>query len=467
MWTFLDHVQARMRDPDAPLQQPLSPNYPSPPCPPPSAPSLTSHPIRSPLSASSSSLLHPVMLPSLSFLHTSLVEFDGHAHSAHSSHSSADLSPLPSNFIPVHSPSPSISPPNSPYRGLSSPNVFHSNADSWAAYQCHFIGGSIALALAYALVHPLDTIKTNIQASRGKVSTLSAIRAAVFSRATARACLQGFTVSIVGAAPQGGIRFSTYEYTKCKVLKAQAAKASSATPAGQQRSADDESSSSAPDLPFTHPFLTTAFSAMCGDLASSVVKIPREVITQRLQTGQYPSGLSAFQHIVATEGYRGLYAGFPVTACRDIPFMIVMFSVYENIKLHTGGLLHDYWWCSALAGAASGGLAGLATTPVDVVKTRIMTSGLKAMKEAGVERGRVGGVRREGMWEVGRRLVQEGGWGGLMRGAGARSVWWFCVCGVFFPSYEQAKSVLYAAYNHRAHEAPHAHHILSRAAAGA
>ena len=410
------------------------------------------------------------------------MEFDSHAHH-HSSHSPTDLSPLPSNFIPIPpsspSPSPSSSSPSSPhshdykYRGLSSPNVFHSNADSWPAYQCHFIGGSLALALAYALVHPLDTIKTNIQASRGKVSTLQAIRAAVFSRATARACLQGFTVSIVGAAPQGGIRFSTYEYTKCKVLKAQAAKATSASPVGgggaegerSTRGGEGDESSSAPDLPFTHPFLTTAFSAMCGDLASSIVKIPREVITQRLQTGQYASGMSAFQHIVATEGYRGLYAGFPVTACRDIPFMIVMFSVYENIKLHTGGLLHEYWWCSALAGAASGGLAGLCTTPVDVVKTRIMTSGLQAMKEAGMGGG-VGRVRREGMWQVGRRLVQEGGWGGLMRGAGARSVWWFCVCGVFFPSYETAKAVLYDAYNHRAHEAPHAHHILSTQAAG-
>ena len=39
-----------------------------------------------------------------------------------------------------------------------------------------------------------------------------------------------------------------------------------------------------------------------------------------------------------------------------------------------------------------------------------------------------------------------------MRGAGARSVWWFCVCGVFFPSYEQSKAVLYDVYNHRLHE---------------
>ena len=459
----MQNVQERVMDP---LQTHAShpPSSSSSPSPSPSTTSLPSSPPASPRPPhSSSTILHPALLPSLSFLHPSLVEFDSH------SHSSADLSPLPSNFIPVHTPpAPSASPPYPPYRGLSSPNVFHSNADSWPAYQCHFIGGAISLALAYALVHPLDTIKTNIQAAKARVSTLHAIRAAVFSRATARACLQGFTVSIVGAAPQGGIRFSTYEYTKCKVLKWQAARAGSAGSAADGGAAtsatseDADPSPSAPDLPFTHPFLTTAFSAMCGDLASSVVKIPREVITQRLQTGQYPSGAAAFQHIVATEGWRGLYAGFPVTACRDIPFMIVMFSVYENIKLHTGGLLHQYWWCSALAGAASGGLAGLCTTPVDVVKTRIMTSGLTAMKAAGVEG--AAAVKRDGMWKVGAELVRQSGWSGLMRGAGARSVWWFCVCGVFFPSYEQAKSVLYQAYNHRAKEERHPHYFLNGAA---
>ena len=397
--------------------------------------------------------------PPLAALRTSLssptVSFD----------SGDNLSPLPSNFLPTHPPpTASSSSPSARVFGrpLSSPNVFHSNADTWPAYQCHFIGGAFSLAIAYALVHPLDTIKTNIQANlRGSSSTMRAVKEALVSPATRRAVMKGFTVSIVGAAPQGGIRFSTYEWVKCKVLKAQVATnqrsstssspsspllqppASSSNTATVSPASWSSTFSSPPDLPFNHPFLTTAFSAMCGDLASSVVKVPREVVTQNLQTGQYGSGMHAFTSILRRDGPLGLYRGYVSTALRDIPFMIVMFSVYENVKLYSGGLLAKYWWCSALAGAASGGLAGLCTTPVDVVKTRIMTSGLAELKGLG---------RRKGMWEVGSELVRSEGWRGLMRGAGARSVWWFCVCGVFFPSYEQSKAMLYDGFNHRLHE---------------
>ena len=105
--------------------------------------------------------------------------------------------------------------------------------------------------------------------------------------------------------------------------------------------------------------------------------------------------MHAFTAILRRDGPLGLYRGYVSTALRDIPFMIVMFSVYENVKLYSGGLLATHWWCSALAGAASGGLAGLCTTPVDVVKTRIMTSGLAELRGEG---------RRLGMWEVGSGL---------------------------------------------------------------
>ena len=446
MFTCAWHIHQRM------LEQELNAAAPS------TAASVPSHDMPATRSARFASTLHSssYLSPPLAALRASLsspVSFD----------SGDDLSPLPSNFLPTHPPATQSSSSSTRVFGrpLSSPNVFHSNADTWPAYQCHFLGGAFSLAIAYALVHPLDTIKTNIQANlRGNNSTLVAVKEALVSPATRRAVMKGFTVSIVGAAPQGGIRFSTYEWVKCKVLKAQVAtNRRSSTPSPSSLSPSAASSqlpsaavspaswsatfSSPPDLPFSHPFLTTAFSAMCGDLASSVVKVPREVVTQNLQTGQYSSGVHAFTSILRRDGPLGLYRGYVSTALRDIPFMIVMFSVYENVKLYSGGLLAKYWWCSALAGAASGGLAGLCTTPVDVVKTRIMTSGLAELKGQG---------RRLGMWEVGSGIVRSEGWRGLMRGAGARSVWWFCVCGVFFPSYEQSKAVLYDGFNHRLHE---------------
>ena len=314
--------------------------------------------------------------------------------------------------------------------------------DSWPAYQSHFIGGAISLAAAYAAMHPLDTIKTNMQAmlaptQRGKrqTFTVESVRATLFNVNVWRSLLKGFTVSIVGAAPQGGIRFSTYEFVKCRVIAAQEHHARNGTVPPTALASID------------HPFLTTAFSAACGDLASSVVKIPREVITQRMQTGQYTTTSEAISHIIASEGIRGMYTGYVSTALRDIPFMIILFSVYETAKTMSGGLCADYVWASAMAGAVSGGLAGWATTPVDCVKTRIMTQSTQSLRSA-LKSGD-GVIQRAGMYETTSALYKSGGVRALFTGATARSVWWFCVCGMFFPSYEASKNILYRYYDEK------------------
>lgn len=353
------------------------------------------------------------------------IEFDSPRHSRDIfAPVTQNLNVEPSNFVPHNT-------EQQQTKHIARPRIndaripsFSTTADTWPAYQCHFLAGGISLATAYALVHPLDTIKTNMQATISNTSTFSAIRSAVLSTSVLRSFMHGFTVSIVGAAPQGAIRFSTYELVKCKMLKSQAEKARRTGDLGE----------------FHHPFLTTATSAACGDLASSIVKIPREVITQRLQTKQYANGMDAFRGVLATEGWRGLYRGYVSTACRDIPFMIILFSAYENIKSMSGGVCHEYWAASCAAGAASGGLAGFATTPVDTIKTRIMTAGPGA---------------RVSMYQAGRTLVQQHGARSLMTGSFPRSLWWFCVCGVFFPAYERSKAALYSVYNHRQHDYNH------------
>jgi solute carrier family 25 S-adenosylmethionine transporter 26 len=98
-------------------------------------------------------------------------------------------------------------------------------------------------------MHPLDTIKTRIQAD-----TTGNWRKVVFSEATLHSLGKGFFVSALGAAGQGGARFSTYEFCKSKMLP------------------KEKNSLTIP---------VTALSAVLGDLASSVIKVPREVITAK------------------------------------------------------------------------------------------------------------------------------------------------------------------------------------------
>jgi solute carrier family 25 S-adenosylmethionine transporter 26 len=120
----------------------------------------------------------------------------------------------------------------------------------------HFIAGASALSFSYSCMHPLDTIKTRIQANPA-VSSMTTI----FSRETARSLGKGFFVSAIGAAGQGGARFSTYEYCKSHLLPNKKGNGSSVGKLGV--------------IP------ATALSAVLGDLASSVIKVPREVVTAK------------------------------------------------------------------------------------------------------------------------------------------------------------------------------------------
>jgi len=143
-------------------------------------------------------------------------------------------------------------------------------------FHVDFIAGSLALPLSFAVMHPLDTIRTQMQAVVGTSSgslangmssvtngsgatngfTTQLTRA--LRAAGAKVLSRGFFASVLGAAPQGGLRFGTYGVA--------------------QRWLDPY---------FDSPALRNACCAVAGDFASSLVKVPREVVVQRLQTGTH------------------------------------------------------------------------------------------------------------------------------------------------------------------------------------
>ncbi|MCI38216.1 S-adenosylmethionine mitochondrial carrier protein, partial [Trifolium medium] len=45
-----------------------------------------------------------------------------------------------------------------------------------------------------------------------------------------------------------------------------------------------------------------------GGIAASFVRVPTEVVKQRMQTGQFTSASNAVRFIASKEGFRGFYA---------------------------------------------------------------------------------------------------------------------------------------------------------------
>jgi hypothetical protein len=90
----------------------------------------------------------------------------------------------------------------------------------------------------------------------------------------------------------------------------------------------------------------------------------------------YRSTWDAARTIVRTEGFGALYSGYKATIFRDLPFSALQFTFYEQeqklAKDWVGG--HDIGLCLEVATAVSaGGIAGVMTCPLDVVKTRTQT----------------------------------------------------------------------------------------------
>lgn len=76
--------------------------------------------------------------------------------------------------------------------------------------------------------------------------------------------------------------------------------------------------------------------------------------------------------ILAEEGIRGLYRSYPVTVAMNIPYASCVVTVNENLKTYfkPWERSNPHLWYFLCAGIA-GGLAGLITNPLDVVKTKL------------------------------------------------------------------------------------------------
>jgi hypothetical protein len=123
-------------------------------------------------------------------------------------------------------------------------------------------------------------------------------------------------------------------------------------------------------------------------LAASVVYVPSEVLKTRLQLqGRYnnpyfKSGYNyrgttdAFRTIVRTEGFGAMFSGYKATIFRDLPFSALQFAFYEQEQewaKNWVGSREIGLPMEILTATTAGGMAGVLTCPLDVVKTRIQT----------------------------------------------------------------------------------------------
>lgn len=159
-----------------------------------------------------------------------------------------------------------------------------------------------------------------------------------------------------------------------------------------------------------------------------------------------------------------LFRGYTALAARNLPFTAMQFPMFEHlrerIKKHrkekgtfTGGLGETALITAVSAGSA-GSVAAVITTPVDVVKTRIMLSAAGEKSEADAKKelekakkegksldglAKQKGVERKSSLRVAKEVMAESGVKGLFRGGLLRAAWTAVGSGLYLGAYESGR----------------------------
>ena len=198
------------------------------------------------------------------------------------------------------------------------------------------IAGSLARGCAQTLLHPIDVARTRLQAKGLKMK----FQASTF--------VKGVAPQFTLAFPAGAVQFAVYEFAKEKMAEI-----------GQKGAAAE------------------VISGAMGALGASIIRVPQEVLKQRVQADIYPNALFGLKKIMSTEGLAGLYRGYFATISRDVPWNALSFMFFAQAKTFYAKLTSKIpdTQANLALGALSGMAAAIIMTPIDVVKTRLMTGG--------------------------------------------------------------------------------------------
>ena len=140
---------------------------------------------------------------------------------------------------------------------------------------------------------------------------------------------------------------------------------------------------------------------------------------------------------------RELYRGGGVTIMREVPFTIIQFTLWEQFKSSYSDLQHRRHLRakgtvtaveSAIFGSAAGAVAAGLTTPLDVLKTRIMLA-RRDDEHATTS-------QRSAPMQILARTYRDEGMQGLFRGLGPRIAWISVGGAIFLGTYQWASNKL-------------------------
>ncbi|CAN1190026.1 Protein MITOFERRINLIKE 1, chloroplastic [Linum perenne] len=115
------------------------------------------------------------------------------------------------------------------------------------------------------------------------------------------------------------------------------------------------------------PLLVPPTAGAMGNIVSSTIMVPKEVITQRMQAGVKGRSWEVLLKIFGNDGVLGLYAGYFATLLRNFPAGVLSYLSFEYLKaavLSKAKKAQMQPIESVVCGALAGAISASFTTPL-------------------------------------------------------------------------------------------------------
>jgi solute carrier family 25 (mitochondrial S-adenosylmethionine transporter), member 26 len=291
-------------------------------------------------------------------------------------------------------------------------------------------------------VYPLDTIKTRVQSPDYR--KLYKDGSGKVNRSLFRGLYQGIGPVIFVTIPSSGAFFTTYEALKYNIGEAIPPNSTIFLP---------------------QPAIN-AISSGGAELVSCAILTPAEVLKQNAQVIVRKAGEKRRSPVLTVlKEFRSkpwnLWRGYTALAARNLPYTALQFPIFEHLKNNflakrkkakndqpVDGILERAVITAGSASIAGSGAAWI-TTPIDVIKTRIMLSASKDSEQRPVKVEKRGGLlgmvetsNKQSAAMIARQILKQEGITGLFRGAAIRSVWTAMGSGLYLGVYESGRFYL-------------------------
>jgi hypothetical protein len=291
----------------------------------------------------------------------------------------------------------------------------------------NMICGAISRSMAQVMMHPMNTMKTIMQADRGTI-TFKDLAASSNWRTLTRGAGAQFILSV----PHGALNFAVLELVLGKmtllVQRQTSAREGNEKRRGRAPKGIQESRTLGPGLDFISSCIST--------ITCSVVSTPQMMITDNIMAGSYSNLPDAVRGLMSDHGVKGFYKGWWPGLAGKIPSYALTWTFFQQLKklqLNTmkrspKDIENSIMGCTAAAATVC------IMIPMDTIKTRLVTQAAAAGST----------VPYKGIIDAATRITREEGVGAFYRGLSPRLLSVVPMIGIQFGVYEYMKKVMLA-----------------------